>query len=219
MAEPQKEFNLDNLPTVIGDWLGSAPLTYLIMDMNQRLGFDGIKIGIIPDLIMDLVERIISPEEFIPNLSKEMDVDLATATSMAHEIEEKMLRPIELPLRKEGGVDIKRIFWTQEPSTKQPSSKPTEITAMPKLIATQEAAHPQEQRPASAPLKSPVYSPAPQPKPAAPAPAPAPMPKIEPLPTPPRQAPTPPSIPVKIKVEPSRVPGFLQEENNSRPKS
>ncbi len=101
---------LETMPEAIQDWLGSAALTYLIMDLNRRLGLDGVKISTIPYLIFRIANKELTPGKLIESLSKELLLDQLRAAAVAKEIEEKMLRPIEVPLRKESGVDIKMIY-------------------------------------------------------------------------------------------------------------
>lgn len=105
--------NIDTLPEKIGDWLGSDSITYLIIDLNKRLGLKGVAIGIVPDIIIDLVAKKLPPGELIPRIGRDLNVDLHIALTVAQEIEERMLRPIEAQLRTELGIDIKLAYWTQ----------------------------------------------------------------------------------------------------------
>lgn len=101
---------IEKLPVAVWDWLVSSELTYSIINLNRRLGFDGVKIAVIPDLIMQLALKELPPEKLASSLAKELGLDSAKAAAMAKEIEEKMLHPIEVPLRNELGIDIKKIY-------------------------------------------------------------------------------------------------------------
>ncbi len=114
IAPPQQPKTLRQrfmeLPEKIRDWLASERATYAIIEINQRLGLFGIFIEIIPRLVLRLVVKDLNPDTFITALSKELDIDLASAKTIAQEIEEKILRPVAPALLREAGVDIKLIY-------------------------------------------------------------------------------------------------------------
>ncbi len=249
---PKPITNFKELPDPLKGWLASSQLTFLISDLNRRLGFrEEEEMRVIPTLILRLAISSVEPEEFVSQLSKLLDISPSAAHALAQEIEEKMLRPVETVLRSELGIDIKLIHFGKEiapekefvpqmliPSpevahpTSEQSANPVQVPAsgpmpMPPTPSSVSAAPRQVVTPPpSAPVTSPVYTPsapsqpAPQPKPATPPTmTKPPMPKVEPLalsktePLQERKAPTPPSIPVKVKVEPSKVPSFLKDSD------
>lgn len=105
---------LETMPEPIREWLGSESLLYLIIDLNKRLGFEGIKSAVVPDLLLQIALREVSPKDIASKLAKALSVGPDMAFKITKEIEEKMLRPIEVPLRKDLDVDIKEIY-TQGP--------------------------------------------------------------------------------------------------------
>lgn len=184
---PRDKFK--TLPDPVKDWLASTQITYLVSDLNRRLGFsEAEKMTVIPTLILRLAISAVDPENFISELGKLLDLSPSASKALAQEIEEKMLRPIEVALRNEVGIDIKLIHLPRENKTVINESltsparqvSPT-ATAMndEKLIPSPEIAHPDEYKrpvptqpiqtqPATAPsrpMQSPVYSPS-SPKPA-----------------------------------------------------
>ncbi len=111
-----KEYNLnledfDSLPDQIKDWLSSAPVSYFIMDINRRLGFKDNRLAVIPKLIFMLVTKIIKPDEFINELSHELNVSFENAKTITEEIEKNILRPIEISLRSDTDIDIKLFYF------------------------------------------------------------------------------------------------------------
>ena len=171
------------LPDNIKSWLASIQLTYLTIELNQKLGFSGEKVTIIPKLLWLLTTGELDPKNFSSELSKQLEISPSAANSLAREIEEKFLRPIEIALRTNFGIDVKLIYFPEA----QIGARPQPAAQVPSLIASPEAAHPAETQtaaPSAAAFTTPipVYRPAPQP---APIPKPAPtMPRIEPLPKP-----------------------------------
>ncbi len=118
----------DELPDKIREWLTSERATYVVIDINERLGMIGPLVKIIPNTILRLVTKDIEPSEFINVLSKELDIDFNSAKNIAQEIEEKILRPIEGLLRREADIDIKLIYFAS------PTAKPTQPTQTPIAI-------------------------------------------------------------------------------------
>lgn len=137
------------LPDPVKGWLSSTQITYLVSDLNRRLGFsEEEKMVVIPTLILRLAISDMSPEMFVSELSRLLDISPSAAKALAQEIEEKMLRPIELVLRNELGIDVKLIHFAKEASMEQPATMPAAPTApAPTLIASPEVAHPEESRP------------------------------------------------------------------------
>lgn len=115
---------LENMPDAIRDWLGSSELTFLIMGLSRRLGFDGIKVSVVPNLILQVVLKELSPEKLAESLGKKLGLDSAGSAAVAKEVEEKMLRPIENQLRRDLGVDIKMIYAGIQSTQPRPSNPP-----------------------------------------------------------------------------------------------
>lgn len=112
----------NSLPEQIKDWAASLQTTYLIMELNKKLGFKNEKITIIPGLIFRLVTQNIDPSNFINELSHELNISFQTAKSIAQEIEERILRPVENELRRDVGVDVKLIYFGQPHAKNAPSA-------------------------------------------------------------------------------------------------
>ncbi len=222
--------NFKELPDPVRGWLASTQITYLISDLNRRLGFsEEEKMRVVPTLILRLAISNLDPENFVSELSKLLDISPSAAKTLAQEVEEKMLRPVEIVLRNELGIDIKLIHFTKEMPVSAEIPKPT-VPEIPTMIATAEAAHPttaakpEEIRP----VPPPIYRPQPMPPQAAgatPASRPIPvMPRVEPLPVRPAPPPIPSrpipqqssasqATPVPFKIEPSRVPKIPENPN------
>ena len=116
-----KVLKFEELPKIIQDWLSSLRITYLIMEMNRRYGFKGEQQTAIPYLIYKLTTHEIDPKEFINELSHRLNISFSAAKGIIQEIEEKVLKPIEMPLRNEVGVDVDLIY-SAEPAS--PSASP-----------------------------------------------------------------------------------------------
>lgn len=130
-ADLRKRF--DELPDKIREWLTSERATYTIIDINERLGMVGPLGKIVPNSIVRLVTKDIQPGEFINILSEELAVDFNSAKNIAQEIEEKILRPIEAPLRREADIDIKLIYFSSPVAEKPitPAQTPIAIRVEP----------------------------------------------------------------------------------------
>ncbi|TSC95823.1 MAG: hypothetical protein Athens101426_594 [Parcubacteria group bacterium Athens1014_26] len=114
----------ESLPPAIREWAASSQTTYLIMEINDRLGFKNEKIRIIPRLIYRLITQDIDPIDFTNELSHELNIGFQTAKSIAGDIEIKVLAPIETELKNGIGVDAKLIYFGQ-PFSKKPSFSST----------------------------------------------------------------------------------------------
>ena len=122
-SDLRKKF--DKLPDKIREWLTSERATYIVIDIDERLGMIGLFDKIIPTTILRLVTKDIEPSEFINTLSEELDIDFNSAKNIAQEIEEKILRPIEGPLRREAGLDVKLVYFAKP--TSHPEAQPKEL--------------------------------------------------------------------------------------------
>lgn len=140
------------LPERVRDWLTSERATYTIIEINKKLDLFGSLLSVIPNLITRLVTKNLDPKNFIKELGDGLGLDDDQAKQVTQEIVEKILRPIDLPL-KEAGVFIGLIYETpsQEYQSKiaaAPSEPRNDIKIkvppVPPLIATKEAAHPEE---------------------------------------------------------------------------
>ncbi len=112
-----------NLPEPIRVWLSSSEIVYLILDINRKLNFKGEKMRIIPTAVLRLALHDLSPENFVSEISDKLGLTFSAAKILAQEIEERVLRPIEVPLRNEIGVDIRAIYTNAEQPA--PTSTPT----------------------------------------------------------------------------------------------
>lgn len=130
----------DSLPDHIKDWLSSRQATYLIMEINSRLGLKDEKMTIIPSLIFRLATQTIEPTDFINELSYELGVSFQTAKSITQDIEEKVLKPIENELRRDVGVDVKLIYFGQPgprpSSVPPPPPSPPSMPSVPSMPST-----------------------------------------------------------------------------------
>ena len=165
-----KKVEFRNLSERLRDWLASIQLTFLIIELNQKLGFPLEKQIVIPRLIWKMVAGELAPEKFVSELGRQLEVSPSVARSLAQEIEERLLRPIETLLRIELGIDVKLIYLGTPETTVVAPVSPTPTSQTPTMIASPEVAHPNEVR----------VAPTPPPIPSRPAPIPPPAPPIQP---------------------------------------
>src|SRR3989344_286811 len=111
-----------DLSEPIRTWLASSEIVYVIVDINRKLNFKGEKMRVIPTLVLRLVLNDLPPENFVSELGDKLGLSFSAAKILAQEIEERVLRPIEVPLRNEIGIDIKAIYLNAEQSAPTPPS-------------------------------------------------------------------------------------------------
>ncbi len=171
MIDKSQNIDIDSLPQSINDWLVSVPLTYLIIDLNKRLGVynNAFKMGAIPDFVVDIVTKRMPPQELAKKLEERLQVPSNQALSVAREIKEKILRPIEVALRKELGVDINAIDFIQPgqtmPATPPPTTPAFQVPPRPIAPPTQVFQSPSKPTPPTSPTASPSTTPTPNPQP------------------------------------------------------
>lgn len=179
----------EKLPEKVRVWLTSEEATFIIIDLNRRLGLDGILIEIIPDAITRLVIGKLKPENFTEEVASDLEINLSLAQGITQEIERRILRPVEKELLLEAGIDVKMLFMSKPSPIIAPSRPPVQPTQM--------ATSAKPATPSSTNGSPFVYTPN-QTPPIPPKPI---IPPIQPMPPTP-QAPR--DIPVKINVQPIR---------------
>lgn len=209
MTDTKTILTIETIPQPIRDWLASNVATYIVIELNNRLGFKDIKRQIIPSLIFWLITREIAPENFIAQLGQELQINASSAKNIAAEIVETLLRPIEKSLRTEAGVDIAKILTTEMPPIEK-IEKEEEIGEKPPVMSETEPSVVSEVEPFVIHEETPTFR--------------VPI-KIMPAPTKPR--PAPPPIPVKtpspteIKPPeiPKKAPAPIKQETKMLPKT
>src|ERR1051325_2920301 len=93
------------MPKEIRSWLASEKTTYLIADLNRKLGLKDSQVRVIPTTILRLVTKEIEPTNFIHSLSEELQITLESAKKMAEEVKSKILDPFGGELLN-WGVDV-----------------------------------------------------------------------------------------------------------------
>lgn len=121
MTDTKTILTIETIPQPIRDWLASNVSTYIVIEINNRLGFKDTKRQIIPSLVFWLVTREIAPEDFITQIGQELKINPSSAKNIAAEIVEKLLRPIEKTLRTELDVDISKILTAELPIKEIPT--------------------------------------------------------------------------------------------------
>lgn len=115
---PEIQNLLKDVPQDIRYWLGSEKTTYFISALNQKLGLEGDRQRIIPRLLFRLETRNLLPQNFVSELSKELDKPVEELKPIIEEIKKNILLPIDADLFR-WGVDIRQISastagnWTQ----------------------------------------------------------------------------------------------------------
>lgn len=180
MMDLRKAFQ--NLPQPAQNWLTSDSVTAVIIDINKRLDLEGELLRILPTVILRLVVKDVKPENFIPELSKELDIDFNQASAIAKDIEEKILRKIETILRTNVGVDTKLIYTSPTPlpiprpegaRLAPPLSGAAPTSEQPYIIYEEKPGlreTPRPEPPKLSEVKIPIKTQPPAPKPAPPAP-------------------------------------------------
>ncbi|GEM_PF-2728813 len=118
------------LPEKIRDWLTSERATYTIIEMNKKLDLFGNLLTVIPNLITKLVTKNLDPKNFVKELGDGLGLDNEQAQEVTREIMEKILRPVDLPL-KQVGVFIGLIYGM--PSAAPTAPRPAVPLAQPSL--------------------------------------------------------------------------------------
>lgn len=113
------------LPANIKSWISSEELAYTIGEINNRVGLQGEKRSVIPNLILRLTTQDLEPLSFIDELAKELGVNFEVAKTIAKDIESKALKPIENDLKRDLGLDVKVIYFGK-PGGKPPGETPTQ---------------------------------------------------------------------------------------------
>lgn len=129
-----------SLPESIQKWLSDENVILMIDEINQKLNLsiEDETAEIIPNLILRLCVQDLSPRDFINELSHYLDISFESAKTLTKEIEEKILKPIEAPLKIDVGVDLKLLYFanpalrswssTEQASQEQPpQDKPVEL--------------------------------------------------------------------------------------------
>src|SRR3989344_1348621 len=102
--------DLKTLPEEIKDWIASENITYLISDLNNRLNIHGQNRSAIALLIFNLIVKELEPNNFFAALAEEWpDRKPEEISVVIKEIKEKILKPIEMPLRLRLGIDIRAV--------------------------------------------------------------------------------------------------------------
>lgn len=103
-----------SLPQSIREWLIDENVALFVDEINTKLGFNDIsdsKSEIVPHLILRLCVQDLEPRNFINELSHELNISFESAKTLTKEIEEKILKPIEAPLKIDVGVDLKLLYF------------------------------------------------------------------------------------------------------------
>jgi len=127
MATDQKNFNslILELPPNIKAWLFSEELAYAIGEINDRIGLSDEKEIIIPRLVLRLVVGDLNPLDFTEELAKKLVVNFEVAKTIAKDIENQALKPMESDLKKDLGLDV-RVIYFGKPGGEIPSEAPAE---------------------------------------------------------------------------------------------
>jgi|SRR3989344_1025757 len=102
-----------SLPDNIKEWLGDENVALEISEINNKLSINLLddRSGVIPHLILRLCVQDIEPRNFINELSHKLNLSFESAKILTKEIEEKILKPIEAPLKIDVGVDLKLLYF------------------------------------------------------------------------------------------------------------
>lgn len=123
-----------SLPESIREWLADENVALFIDEINTKLGNDitDLKSEIIPRLILRFCVQDLEPRDFINELSHQLNISFDSAKTLTKEIEEKILKPIEAPLKIDVGVDLKLLYFAN------PQMTPSVIAVQPAEKKSQE---------------------------------------------------------------------------------
>jgi len=96
---------LQDVPSSIKSWTGSDKTVRFIANLNEMLGLKQERRRIVPRLILRLIVKDLHPAEFINTLSQELQIGPESARTIAAEVKEHVLLPIQ-PALDEWDVDI-----------------------------------------------------------------------------------------------------------------
>lgn len=139
MDNPRQKFL--SLPQPITNWLTSDAATNTIIKINERLGLEGDLLKILPSLISRLVIKDLGPEGFAKELVWELNLEPNQIEGIIKEIYLGILRPIEIPLQNNPGINVQLIFTT------------TTQTALPRPAPSITPQPPQTTHPIYSPIK------------------------------------------------------------------
>jgi len=129
-GEEQTSTDTTILPRSIRSWIGSDKVVNAIDKLNRILGLQEERARIIPRLILRISTRDLHPAEFTEALSRELQIGLGAAKTIAAELKENILNPIEAAL-DEWGVDI-NLIDTEGALPEMPKPKPEPKPPLPK---------------------------------------------------------------------------------------
>lgn len=108
-----------SLPINVRNWLASERFSYIVRDINSKLGLRDERRSVIARYVAELVMKKLGPLDFVNELSHELNVSFQTAKSITADIENSVLKPIENELRNDLGIDIKLIDFGQPGPSKR----------------------------------------------------------------------------------------------------
>lgn len=95
-----------SLPEKIRSWLTSDTATEKVISINKRFNISGDRVKIIPRTITRLVIGLISAENLVSEIQKELMVSLEEATKISSEIRNDILSPIADYLKSSQKINI-----------------------------------------------------------------------------------------------------------------
>ena len=121
-----------SLPEIIKEWLSDENVAYIIDEVNQRYNFteENNKWRVISRLVLRLCVQDLEPRDFINELSHWLNISFDSAKHLTQEIEEKILKPIEAPLKIDVGVDLKLLYFANPAamsSLRETSTRTSEV--------------------------------------------------------------------------------------------
>ncbi|HDY73241.1 MAG TPA: hypothetical protein ENH86_01560 [Candidatus Jorgensenbacteria bacterium] len=144
LAQSSLQNTLQEVPEDIRSWISSEKTTYFMMELNEKLGLREERVRIIPRLLLRLEVKDLHAAEFVDAISQELTIGPEKAKSIAIELKENILKPIEASLSDwdinidlidvEGGIALKKTKATtyqKEGVTKERVSKIKEEEIVP----------------------------------------------------------------------------------------
>ncbi|KKK56701.1 hypothetical protein LCGC14_3061880, partial [marine sediment metagenome] len=98
LAQSSLQNTLQEVPEDIRSWISSEKTTYFMMELNEKLGLREERVRIIPRLLLRLEVKDLHAAEFVDAISQELTIGPEKAKSIAIELKENILKPIEASL-------------------------------------------------------------------------------------------------------------------------
>lgn len=100
-----EQLHITEVPQSIRSHLGSDAVINLIDQINRKFNFSDQQVAVVPTVIRALILHSIAANQFTDKVAEELGVTQERAEIIAHEVRDRILKPVKKDL-KDFGVDI-----------------------------------------------------------------------------------------------------------------